>query len=210
MDNPSLQLAEQPPALTEAYHKARRSYVLFSALLIAWELIGFEVPEVPLENIKVAVKSPQAIPFVLLVLIGYFGLRTIQEWFQCDAERRKNKWALSDLLSANCIAATAFFVYLTQRLLEVRLAEEISLNVFFVSVIAAFAGLSLPALLTSWKTIPLGEKIVGITNIVVFAVLCYSSLILSGIPSLIHALSVGIMFTLGIILVAAQNYLIRR
>jgi hypothetical protein len=82
MDGPFVHPSEESPALSESYHKARRNYVLFSAPLIAWELIGFDVPEAPLENVKITVKSPQAIPVVLIVVMGYFAWLVVQEWFQ--------------------------------------------------------------------------------------------------------------------------------
>jgi len=51
--------------MTDSYHKARKSYGLFSALLIAWELIGIELTkETPIENFNLIIKAPKAIPFI--------------------------------------------------------------------------------------------------------------------------------------------------
>jgi hypothetical protein len=106
------------PHLTEAYQKTRRSYGFFAALLVAWELIGFDVESVPLSNVNIQIKSPEAIPIVLMVLIIYFGIRSLQEWLQCDGRRRVHVWALSDYALASGIAALAFILWVTQRTLE--------------------------------------------------------------------------------------------
>jgi hypothetical protein len=128
MNKPDVQLSDEPPPLTEAYHKARRSYVLFSGLLMAWALIGFDVAEVPLENVKVTVKSPQAVPFVLLILICYFSSRTVQERFQCDSHRHENGWAMSDFWSAHIIATTTILICFIQWLIAQQLADLVTYN----------------------------------------------------------------------------------
>jgi hypothetical protein len=198
MKAPAVRLTEQPPALTEAYHKARRSYVLFSALLIAWELIGFEVSEVPLENVKIAVKSPQAIPAVLIALIVYFALRILQEWSQCDVRRRKDKWALSDFAGANTIAAVAILIYSIQRVLEVQLADLI--GIYDVATVMIWFGLGFFVLLLvmKWTVIPPSKKLL-IGLMAFWLATSIFGITKSNLSYLVLAMAVAITFLTGLI-----------
>jgi hypothetical protein len=95
------------PALSEHYAHSRRAYAGISALLIAWELIGVELETKPIENFKITIKSPQAAPYVLIVLILYFAFRTTNEWLHIDVRRRRLFPARLDFMVAHIIAATA-------------------------------------------------------------------------------------------------------
>ena len=52
-----------PPPLTDAYHKVRKQFGLFSGLLIAWELIGVDLEKFSPYNVQL--KNPEAAPYVL-------------------------------------------------------------------------------------------------------------------------------------------------
>src|SRR5436190_18860859 len=95
------------PALGRAYAHARKAYTAVSAVLIAWELIGIELENHPIEHFKITIKSPQAVPYVLIVLVFYFSFRTTIEWAQTDARRRGLFPAKLDFIVAHTIAATA-------------------------------------------------------------------------------------------------------
>lgn len=113
--------AEHPEALTEAYHKARKQFGLFSGLLIAWELIG-----VDLENFapyEVKLKNPEAAPFVLLALVVYFAIRTGIEWHQCDEERRRRQVSRLDLALSYGLGAMSVFLCVLQDVLGIQVAE---------------------------------------------------------------------------------------
>ena len=114
--------------LSEAYQKARRQYALFSGLLIAWELIGFELPN-KVELAKggnLIIKSPQAAPWVLIVLLLYFAGRTTVEWYQCSEDSRGLRASLIDFRSAHVIGVFALGLYGVQKLLQVQVATEVS------------------------------------------------------------------------------------
>ena len=69
-----------PPPLSEQYLKSRKQLALYSGLLFAWEFIGIKLPgpnEVLFPNLNISLKSPQAVPWVLIALIFYFGFRTV-------------------------------------------------------------------------------------------------------------------------------------
>lgn len=113
-----------PPSLSNAYQKAHKTYVLSSALLASWQLIGIELNTK--EKWGVELKSPNAVPFVLLAMIIYFGYRLTVEWMQCDEERRSNRAANVDFVVAHTIAGLALLISLTQYLLRIRIADIIS------------------------------------------------------------------------------------
>ena len=122
---PEITTSEEPkiPTLDEAYSHARKAYGLVSALLIAWELIGAEFEPSPIENVKLTLKSPQAAPYVLIVLTIYFGFRLTIEWYQNDSRRRKLPASRIDFAVAHLIAITALALYLFQTLSNVQIAN---------------------------------------------------------------------------------------
>lgn len=77
------------PALSDHYHHARKLYGLFSGLLLLWELVGVEIQETPIENLKLRLMNPEAVPIILFFLVLYFAFRFAIEWSQCDRLRRQ-------------------------------------------------------------------------------------------------------------------------
>jgi cation transporter-like permease len=126
------------PALGNAYNHARKAYGLTSALLMAWELIGVELEATPVESLKLTLKSPQAAPYVLIVLVIYFGFRMTIEWYQTDARRRQLRASKVDLAVAHCIAGASLALYAYQTLSQVQLANAIPQNLF-VAFVTGFA-----------------------------------------------------------------------
>jgi hypothetical protein len=110
-----------PPALTNAYQKAHKSYVLASALFASWVLIGFGLDTKDRWGLEI--KSPNGIPLVLLTMIFYFGYRLTIEWMQCDEERRSMRVAKVDFVTAHVIAGVALSIGLIQYLSHVRVAD---------------------------------------------------------------------------------------
>lgn len=115
--------SEDVPHLTEAFHAARRAYGLASALLIAWELVGIEFGESPIEGLKVTLKSPQAVPYILTALTLYFAVRFTVEWHQADERRREMSASRADYFFAHLIGAAALILYIYQSLLHVQVAN---------------------------------------------------------------------------------------
>lgn len=80
--------AREPQALSSEYHKARKQLMLWAGILFIWELVGIDLEKAKEAGgnagaIITAIKSPQAIPWVLLVLVAYFLFKVWIEWNQC-------------------------------------------------------------------------------------------------------------------------------
>lgn len=119
----SIILAE-PPEFSQAYHKAHRHYGFFSALLLGWELVGIDVSTAPLQNVNIVLKSPQALPWVLIALVIYFGFRYLVEWMQSSEQRRKRFISRLDFFVAHGIAGLAVALYFYQTISKVQLADN--------------------------------------------------------------------------------------
>lgn len=103
-------------------------YVLFSGILLAWELVGVDLPKEPFEAVKITLKSPDAAPLVFLALIAYFGFHSTVEWFQCDPARRAQLPSLIDFTSAHAIAACALLVFGFQAATRVQIFDYVTLD----------------------------------------------------------------------------------
>jgi len=108
---------------SDQYFKARRYLILFSSLLFSWELIGLEVSDKPFGNLGLVVKSPQAVPYVLLCLSIYFVVRFSIEWLQSDKILRSKPVSRFDLFFSISFPLVALGTYGIQRILEVRIAD---------------------------------------------------------------------------------------
>jgi hypothetical protein len=146
---------EEAPEFGEAYQGARKAYGLVSALLIAWELIGMEFSPSPIENLNITLKSPQAIPYVLIVLVAYFAFRFTVEWYQADSRRRSKLVSRIDFGAGHLIGILALVLYSYQTLREIQLATKISPQRFTGLLAGAFIGLFMVKLLAQgafWRT----------------------------------------------------------
>lgn len=122
---------KQPASLSEHYHKARKQLVLWSGILFAWELVGIDLGGLKESGGSVgpivkALKSPQAVPWVFLILLSYFFYRTIIEWYQSDPSRRKMRASRVDMAVSLGCGILALTLYFIQRLLEVQIADKVS------------------------------------------------------------------------------------
>lgn len=114
--------------MSDAYHRARRSYGLFAGLLIAWELIGFEIGPATLKSYDIVVKSPQAAPYVLVALVAYFSFRTTIEWLQCKKERRLLKVSVVDIVVSHGLGTAAILLYGVQLVLSAQIVDIVTLS----------------------------------------------------------------------------------
>lgn len=126
-----------PPAFSEAYYRARKSYGLFSALLLAWSLVGVTVGDTPVENIKVSLKSPQAAPYVLVVLVAYFAFRMCVEWYQTDTTRRALKASGVDYFVAHAIGVASGTLFVGQLAAGFQLADIVTMKSFLAFGVGA-------------------------------------------------------------------------
>jgi lipid-A-disaccharide synthase-like uncharacterized protein len=123
MSSTSERFGEEAPHLPEAFQAARRAYGLASALLIAWEAIGIDFGESPVEGLKLTLKSPQAVPYILSALTLYFAFRFVIEWHQADKRRREMVASRVDYIFAHLLGAAALILYIYQSLLQVQVAD---------------------------------------------------------------------------------------
>lgn len=110
------------PQLTDPYRKVHKLYVLFAGLLASWELIGVTLDTKDRWGIEL--KSPKAVPLILLTLMLYSGYKTIIEWLQCGAER--NKVARLDYWVAHSIALVAIVISVVQYLTKIQIVDLLS------------------------------------------------------------------------------------
>lgn len=112
-----------PPQLSEHYHQSRTQYTLVSGLLLAYVLIGINLPDdgklIP--NAAVSLKNPDALPLIFATLLVYFAYRVTIEWNQCDERRRATRVSRTDFLVAHALGMLSISAYLIDRALQVGL-----------------------------------------------------------------------------------------
>ena len=74
-----------------------------------------------------SLKSPQAVPWVLLILVAYFLFKTTVEWHQCSVARRNLRVSIIDFSSAWIISLLAYALYIGQTISEVQIANVLNL-----------------------------------------------------------------------------------
>ena len=129
--------------LTPEYYKARRGLMLFSGLLIAWELIGIELsPKFNIDplNLDITIKSPQAAPAVLIILIIYFSIRTAIEWHQSHPERRKEKASVADIFLTATVVIASLIIITIQFLLKIQIADIFDASSMMAFIFSIFIG----------------------------------------------------------------------
>lgn len=147
-----MQMGQQMPekqineiaSLTDSYAKTRKSYGIFAAILLAWELIGIVIGEASSSGLKITLKSPEAIPFILLILVVYFALRFWIEWNQNNLVSKQNFYARFDYFMAHTIGAASISIWVIQFTLKSQLYsnEQFPFLVFMTAVLIFIAGLT--------------------------------------------------------------------
>ncbi|MCG8345633.1 MAG: hypothetical protein MI685_10830 [Chlorobiales bacterium] len=117
------------PFLSEPYYKSHRAYAGVSALLLAWELIGITVTGKPLENYNISLKSPDAFPLVLVVLVLYFMFKITIEWHHCDDYRRESLPAKIDFYFSHVIGFLSILLYGVQQAIEFQVFDLITVDI---------------------------------------------------------------------------------
>ena len=112
---------------------------MYSGILLAFELIGVRVKNEPFSNFKIELLSPEALPFVFITLILYYGTRYKIEWHQSSEERRLLKASRIDYWLSHGIAILTILVFGVQRLTKVQIAgtsflAAVSFTIFFLSI----------------------------------------------------------------------------
>jgi hypothetical protein len=127
---PKPKSARDPQALTSEYHKARKQVLLWAGILFIWELVGIDLEKAKEAGgnagaIITAIKSPQAVPWVLVILVVYFLFKVTIEWYQCNPARRALRVSRVDFLSAWAIPLLAFALGIYQAIRNVQLADRV-------------------------------------------------------------------------------------
>lgn len=125
---PKAKTPRDPAALSPEYHKARKQLMLWAGILFIWELVGIDLEKAKEAGgnagaIITAVKSPQAVPWVLLILVGYFLFKVTVEWYQCSHARRALRVARVDFISAWIVSLMAYVLYVGQTVRRVQFAN---------------------------------------------------------------------------------------
>lgn len=121
MASPALKPKPEIPQLIDEYRKAHKAYVLASALLASWELIGITLDTKGRWGIEL--KSPNAVPLILFTPVFYSGYKITIEWLQCDRERRRNWPARVDFIVAHLIALSAIGIAVFQYLARIQIVD---------------------------------------------------------------------------------------
>jgi hypothetical protein len=129
-DNAPRKVTRDPQALSSEYHKARKQLMLWAGLLFIWELVGIDLEKAKEAGgnagaIITAIKSPQAIPWVMLILVAYLLFKTTVEWYQCSVARRQLRASRVDFTSAWIISIGAYALYLFQAVKKVQVADVV-------------------------------------------------------------------------------------
>lgn len=152
----------EPQPLSGEYHKARKQLILWAGVLLIWELVGVDLAKAEATGGNVgailsAIKSPQAIPWVLAVIVAYFLFKVTVEWYQCNSGRRSLPVARVDFLSAWIISLAAYALYFGQKISRAQLADflqrdpNLVLSVIGGLVAGAFLTTYTAGLLIDWK-----------------------------------------------------------
>lgn len=181
--------ARDPQALSSEYHKARKQLMLWSGILFIWSLVGIDLETAKdaggnIGTLIKSIKSPQAIPWALVIMVAYFVFKTRIEWRQCNEGRRQVREARQDYYSACLFAAAACLLYLGQALSRVQFADLLLNSSRLRSVVAgtvlgvaAFFTASFAILLYMGETQFIVRKFVSVSaEVIVFLFIFFISL----------------------------------
>jgi hypothetical protein len=116
------------PVLTPEFHRARRQLMLWSGVLFAWNLVGIDIAEVAkgegnLAALARSLKSPQAVPWVLIILVAYFLYRMSIEWLHSPEMRREMRASKADFTVSWLVALVAYCLHFGQEFAGVQVAD---------------------------------------------------------------------------------------
>lgn len=147
MTNSGNEFTNTIPLLSEGYNKAHRAYMVVSALLLAWELVGITVEKQPLKNYNISLKSPEAFPLILVVLVLYFMFKITVEWHLIDENKRASVPAGIDFYSAQTIGVVSLVLYAYQQASKIQIvnilpeSSMVNLLVSFFIIIAIYTSM---------------------------------------------------------------------
>jgi hypothetical protein len=122
--------------------------MLWATILFIWELVGVDLDKAKdaggyVGPIVTALKSPQAVPWVLLALVLYFLFKCSTEWAQCHVDRRKLRFARADFVSAWIVAVAAIALYIGQAISRVQFADRVASGSTLTSLLLTLAAVGI-------------------------------------------------------------------
>ena len=185
----SQQRGRDPEKLSTEYHKARKEVLLWAGILFVWELIGIDLEKAKEAGgnagaIINAIKSPQAVPWVLLVLVGYFLFKLWIEWNQCAESRRRSLHSRIDFGSAWVVAFVAGVLYAYQAISRVQVADTLRQSFKGQSLLMGLATALMGVMLAvQWKRFTYPSKLfrVAIATMVLMPLLMIAVLAARGL-----------------------------
>jgi hypothetical protein len=137
----------EPKGLTPEYHKAHKQAVLWSGILLVWELVGVDLDRLKAVGgnggaLVESLKSPKAVPWALLILVIYFLFKVTVEWYQCNQLRRSSRFSRADFFSAWIISLLAIGLYALQTIARTQLADHFQrswLALIFAALLTLFS-----------------------------------------------------------------------
>lgn len=196
-ESPAYSFKREPRALTSEYHKARKQLMLWAAILFIWELIGIDLERAQQSGgnagaIIGAIRSPQAVPWALLILVGYFAFKLRIEWRQCSESRREVREAKIDYYSACIVAAAASILYFAQAISHIQVVDALQKPGAKRAVIfGAYLGLAVTMCVTvpiTWRVVH--EKL-GLLRIRAFFLLTIVALLVVGFAKPLKPMSIS-------------------
>ena len=133
--------ADEGVQLSDGYRRARKSYVLFSGLLLAFELVGFKVPDTLFfGGTKIPLERPESVPFVLLTLMTFFGFRIVLEWQLLGESIHLRNPARLDFAAAHAIAAVAGVLFLIRVVFGISLLGNLDNETLWIGLMSLILG----------------------------------------------------------------------
>ncbi len=97
-----------------AYYSARKSYALYSGLLLLLELLGAAIGPKVHKNWDITFETPGTLGLALTLISVFYGIRYTIEWLQSDKEQRKKKVSIADFIMSHSIAVIAISLFYFQ------------------------------------------------------------------------------------------------
>lgn len=102
--------------------------MLWAAILFVWELVGIDLEKARESEGYVgalikSIKSPQAIPWALLIVVAYFLFKCTIEWHQCSKARRRTRASRIDYFSGWLASLMAGALYFGQTISHIQIAD---------------------------------------------------------------------------------------
>lgn len=126
-------MSDNVDPLSGAYHRARQGYGIITGVLLLWVYVGVTMQAIPIVNVEL--NTPNAVPHVLALLLGYYLIRFTLEWYQCDKQRRCEIASRVDFAFAHGLGVFALGSYFLRHFLDVPVGEQLNVNVVIAGLL---------------------------------------------------------------------------